>query len=695
MYIPSLVLVLSFFLFIFGPSSVEQVTFVPIHKTLAIKTNKNLPPYIAYETTLQSDTGVEKNEWDLFKNKAQTLMVEDTPAVEVPPKVQRIVLHEVVIQKDLQRAISEIHPNQRTLYRSPDSFSFKEEENAWKADLTVAEKARIEKVEQTGAIANFYKAEQKVYNVEPARIQTRNPTNSEKVQVRNFPNERQTEVKDTVIASNNLKFDANSLGKEYQIKGHIEIHKGLAITNDHHIEFRRKDEGIFQERGLIDIGSGSYTIKTHEIKGFLVAQLVTSKGDVIGEGSARISLVNFNESTTSQEGPKIRIFPKSDVSGQVKDAYKTESADPAPEKTMARFLGGIAEVDVKKDGKIQYGNLIKGSTTLLRSEAPGYVPTQQIILAGSDFESILYPENMVKSFKNIVSELRMSNYNDPEMPVIWGQVVQDGKGIAGIEVNLEGIEADVIYFNEFHLPDANLKPTSLQGGFAILNPPAGYHSLIAKKGDAYYAHQNTIVDMGVISYVKMESSLKTESVNIKVYDAFTGQSEMAVLSMQGVEEKIQVENGLQVQLMPFVSRSSLLEAFPRQGYLSAEYLYNESLGYVHVPLISEKWFSWLTSQLKINQSPARSLIIGFVPEEDYEVGIINSEDIPDQNILYFNAQGEIVKSKIGTAGGGFIIFNAPVGPLEIATQLTKTQKTMSKLVPAEPGKLFVLNYRSE
>ncbi len=673
----------------------EQVTFVPIHKTLSIKTNKNLPPYIAYEATLEPEKQTEKNEWDLFENKSQNLIVESSPVVEAPQRVQRIVLHEIVIQKDIQRAISEIYPNQRTLYRSPDSFSFKEVESDWKADLTAAERARIEKAETTGAIANFYKAEQKTYNVEPARVQIRNPTNSENVQVRNFPSERQTEGKNIVVANNNLKFDAGSLEKEYQIKGHIEMHKGLAITNDHHIEFRRKDEGIFQERGLVDIGTGSYTIKTHETKGFLVAQLVTRKGDVIGEGSARISTGNFNESAAMQEGPKIQIFPKSDVSGQIKDAYKTESADPAPEKTMARFLGGIAEVDVKKDGKIQYGNLVKGSTTLIRSEAPGYIPTQQIILAGSDFESILYPENMVKSFKNIVSELRMSNYNDPEMPVIWGQVVQDGKGIAGIEVNLEGIDADVIYFNEFHLPDANLKATSLHGGFAILNPPTGYHSIIAKRGDAYYAHQNTIVDAGVISYVKMESSLKTENVSIKVYDAFTGQNEIAVLSLQGIEEKIQVENGLHVQLLPFVSRSSLLEAFPQQGYLSAEYLYNEALGYIHVPLISEKWFNWITSQLKINQSPARSVVIGFVPEEDYEVGVINSEDIPDQNILYFNAQGEVVKSKIGSAGGGFIIFNAPTGPLEIATQLTKTQKTMSKLVPAEPGKVFVLNYRSE
>lgn len=685
-----------------GPSPVAQKTFLPIHKTLTIKTNKSLPPYIAYEAT-QEKNPFEKNEWDLLDDTPSVPLAYNSQKGQDPrPFSQKIVLHEVVIQKQIQN----INPVQfEPAYSSVEnpSVPIVREETSWKDSLTPDQKARLEYAE------NKYQANVSTVIQESKRsvASTYTPKNKSAASLvqsitkpnpeplNNFKEEGFAERSaDSFLVANGPKFDTKSLLQEIQVVGYIEIHKGLAVTNEHHIELRRKEEGVLQERGEIDIQKGTYNIRIPELTGSLVAQLVTKKGQVIGEGTVRVSQsVGKNEKVF--QGPTVRVFPKSEMSGAVASAYRTESADPAPAETKVMFLNGGAEIEVKKDGKIQYDSLVRGSSTLLRAEAPGFAPTQQIVLAGNDFQSVLFPEKMITSFKNIVSEQRQSNYNDPKVPVIWGQVLQDGKAVAGLQVSLEGFDnIDVIYFNEFNLPDTNLKATSSQGGFAILDPPLGFQSVLVTRGESYYAHQNTIVDEGIVSFVRVESSLKTENTSVKVYDAFTGQSEMADLNIQGQPEKVFV-NGYHNILLPQISQMSLLEAAPRPGYLSATYFYNEAQGYIHVPLISEAWMNWVTSQIKMNQNPGQSLIIGFVPDEDFEVVLLNSEKTENQNIIYFDSQGQILKSKMGVSGGGFILFNAPTEGLEVAVQLAKSQKTMSRLVPTKPGQVAVLNYRLE
>ncbi|MEK6773045.1 MAG: hypothetical protein AABY64_03820 [Bdellovibrionota bacterium] len=697
---------MAFAFFTIGPSSLGQMSFVQIHKTLTIKTNKNLPPYIAYEAT-QSQIPSEKSEWDLLTQKpSQPLLLNKTFGPDPRPFAQKIVLQEVVIQKEIQ-TIRPVQFNPSLENKRISVPIVREDSEDWKNDLTPEQKERVARIdvsEPQVALPIFQKAEAtRAFQNKPSyaavsgqastRAQKANEFSEKKIS--GIGTTQTTQASDLMIASNSPDFDTNLLKNEIQIMGHIEIHKGLAITNEHHIELRRKEEGVSQERGEIDLQKGTYSIRVLEPRGSLTAQLVSKNGQIIGEGAVRIAQIAQQDNKTYQ-GPKIRIFPKSEMSGQVLSAYKTESKEPAPEKTKVTFLDGSVEFDVKKDGQIQYDSLIRGSSTLLRAQAPGFAPTQQIVTSGNDFQSILFPESMISSFKNIVSEQRHANYNDPKVPVIWGQVLQDGHPVAGLQVSLEAYDsADIIYFNELHLPDPSLTATSTQGGFAILNPPLGFQSLLVTRGDVYYAHQNTIVDEGVTSFVRLETSLKTENASVKVYDAFTGQAQRAELTIQGLSEKIFVEDGYQNILLPQVSQLSLLEASPAQGYLVATYLYNEAQGYIHVPLISDQWISWVSSQLRISQSPARSLIIGFVPDEEFEISVLNSEDIPAQNIVYFDSQGQIVKSKIGTAGGGFIIFNAPVDVLEVSAQLVKSQKTMSRVIPAQSGKVTVLSYRTE
>ncbi len=682
-----------------GPSPLSQKTFLPIHKTLTIKTNKNLPPYIAYEST-QDKNLFEKSEWDLLEAKpAQVLTLNKQLGQDPRPFAQKIVLHEVVIQKQVQ-SIRPVQFESPTSNIENPSVPIVREDDSWKDQLTPEQKARIE---HAGRAVTQFNASSYQANL-PAQLAQKARTASALVQGMTQPRPRSHEIVEKAFSPENAQhgliasrpeFNTKSLAREIQVVGHIEIHRGLAITNEHHIELRRKEEGVLQERGEIDIQKGTYAIRIPELTGSLVAHLVTKSGQVIGEGTVRVSQSLVQEEKFVQ-GPTMRVFPKSEMSGTVVSAYRAESSEPAPANTSIKFLNGGAELDIKKDGKIQYDALTRGSSTLLRAEAPGFASTQQIVLAGTEFQSVLFPESMISSFKNILSEQRQYNYNDPKIPVIWGQVLQDGKPIAGLQVTLEGYDSiDVIYFNEFNLPDPNLKATSTQGGFAILDPPLGFQSILVNRSGLYYAHQNTVVDEGVVSFIRVESSLKTENTSIKVYDAFTGQSEMAELSIQGQPEKIFVEDGYYKLLLPQVAQMSLLEVAPRAGYLSATYLYNEAQGYIHVPLISQSWLEWISTQIRINQNPGQSLIIGFVPDEDYQVTTLSTEDQSQQNIVYFDSQGQILKSKAGSAGGGFIIFNAPTDAVEVSVQLTKSQKTMSRLIPSKPRQVSVVNYRLE
>lgn len=697
MYIPSLILILAFVFLTMGPTPLSQKTFMPIHKTITIKTNKSLPPYLAYES-IQPKSQLQKSEWDLLEEKpVQVLTLDKRIGVDPRPFAQKLVLHEVVVQKQVQ-SVRPVQFDSSAVSIENPSIPIVREDDSWKENLTAAQKARVEQAQRA---VNGFTATLSRTNVAATQLQRSaasvkplTPTQPTRSDAAKDDFTLRGETERSLIASHR-EFDTKALAQEIQVVGHIEIHRGLAVTNEHHIELRRKEEGVLQERGEIDIQKGTYTIRIPELTGSLVAQLVAKGGQVIGEGIVRVSQsVVQNERTV--QGPTMRVFPKSEMSGTVISAYKAESAEPAPTETTVKFLNGGAELDIKKDGKVQYDSLARGSSTLLRAESPGFTATQQIVMAGSEFQSVLFPEKMISSFKNIVSEQRQYNYNDPKIPVIWGQVLQDGKPVAGVQISLEGFDSmDVIYFNEFNLPDPNLKATSTQGGFAILDPPLGFQSVLARRGDYYYAHQNTIVDEGVVSLVRIETSLKTENTTVKVYDAFTGQAEASQLNIQGQGEKVFVEDGYYKLLMPQVAQMSLLEATPRAGYLAATYFYNEAQGYIHVPLISESWMSWLTSQQRINQSPGQSLVIGFVPDEDFQVTILTEQSSDQQHIIFFDSRGQIVKSKTGVAGGGFIIFNAPTDAVEVSVQLVKSEKTLSRLIPSKPGQVSVLNYRLE
>jgi hypothetical protein len=62
------------------------------------------------------------------------------------------------------------------------------------------------------------------------------------------------------------------------------------------------------------------------------------------------------------------------------------------------------------------------------------------------------------------------------------------------------------------------------------------------------------------------------------------------------------------------------------------------------------------------------------------------------SIVYFDSSGR--RSLKGEPGGGFVIFNAPVGLQEVVVMSDKADKVLSKVVPVDDNSLSVLSFTS-
>jgi hypothetical protein len=209
-----------------------------------------------------------------------------------------------------------------------------------------------------------------------------------------------------------------------RIVGPIEITGGLAVTNEHHIEIRRNDEGIIKELGSVDLMKGTYSIDVEDTSGSVVAKLVSREGKILGEGSFRLAKLAVGDLNFLQ-GPKIKVEPHADYGGVVASVYNTRTNDAPPPQTRVTMIKGATDASVRKDGTVSMDNVTKGSTTVLRAAAPKHLQTNSIITSGQEFRSNLYPVTMINALLDIVGQQRAQSF-DGAPTVIWGRVALDG-----------------------------------------------------------------------------------------------------------------------------------------------------------------------------------------------------------------------------------------------------------------------------
>lgn len=734
------------------PSSIDGRKFVSLSKQVSIKTNKHFPPHIAFEAMTEKVAKiVEKKQ---APEKVIFLSTESNynPTQDPRPNVTKLVLSPITIVKQKQiiyQAANETVQIDGTGLRNysarGDIKTSSDEElidNTWMQDLKPYLRQRIANAAAVGNINSEIASEPESASAASLWVQNNSSRQLQKQIVSGSSNtklnsnssvskkkengtentysfvngswvanktanqaEPEAETNEQTVAQNTGKNDydgtlvkANKVTKVTRADGNVivgllQINDGLAVTNEHHIEVRRYEEGTFQEKGSVNLIQGTYQLELQNPRGFILARLVTSSGKILGEGIGRVSDVKWGKALP-HSGPKININKKVDLKGRTVSAYNVDKANAINAKGKVGVFKGYISHELDKSGKVAFDNVVANSATNMVSQVAGHLATQQIVLSNAEFENVVYPQKMIEALKSVVSEQRQQNLNDPGLSVIMGQVLFDKKPSSGVKVQVENLnELEAVYFNSLMLPDSKLKTTSENGYFAFIGAPEDLHHLIALRGENYFGHVNTKVDAGVVSFAKIESSIKTEQVDIKVYDAFQGHAKAAEISMQSLTEKLQVDHeGFQSVYLPSVDRWSLLFANPDNAYQPAYYSYVDKTDYVYVPLISKAWLYQTVSQLKMNIYPSSGIILGFVHDEDFSVEIPNYENLK-QNIIYFDYAGRITNQKNGTQGGGFVIFNLPTDVYEVLVVGAKSQKIYSRMAPIKAQDMFVFNFK--
>jgi hypothetical protein len=608
--------------------------FWQLRSAIEIKVQKNSPPYQAFKQIRNVNTEPEAKLQNV--KTVVTLSTEQSFAQNITAP-QKIVLLEPVVVKKVQLVSSQVEEVEK-----PDL--------AWVNELPLRQRVRVQEAQTKFGILD---------NVKTPRAEPEPESHPVSV-VR--------------------------IGNGFVIKGAIEITGGLGLTNDHFIELRRSVEGTPREAGEVSIREGSYKIQVDSLSGNLIAKMYDKSGQVLGEGFMKLA----DSIVSTGVAPKLIIRPQNDAwSGRVSNAYDPRKP---PQDFESRVLNDSANLDAGENSNYQMANVHRGSTTVLRTDATNFNPANTIVLSGKDFNAPLFPKSMTKALKEIVSEQLSYDLNNPDLPIIWGQVLMDGKPVAGAQVEVESSGGySAIYFDALGLPQAELKETSTNGQFVIIGPQEGFQALIAKRGNAYFAHNVVVAERGTVSLVNLESTLKTKNVPLRVFDAFTGEPRAAGIEMQSLEEPLDISaQGWTTILLPDITRMSLMQVTPSGEYIPAQYIYQDSQDYIHVPLVREDWLTTILQPKWDIIDAAKGTVVGFFPAEGFEV-YLAGPDLPPENITYFDANG--ARTQTGVAGGGFIISNVEPGAQEVVIFGKQSEKLYSRLLPVDSRSVSVLTFQ--
>lgn len=627
------------------PLATESVRFWQIDSAIEIKVQKSSPPFQAFKQARPMFQTLEKT--PLTFQRTANLSI-DTLTGQNIQTAKKIVLLEPIVVKKFQNLDVQQQANAEPLDLS------------WVSTLPLRQQIRLEEAQSRFAI----------FDQPQTEIQPRSITTGK-------------------VAPSKVEITKTAQG--YEIHGPWEIAGGLGWTNDHSIDLRHSVEGSTREAGILSVKDGTYNINIASLAGSLIAKMYDKAGNVLGEGTLALQ-EGFLQAGVA---PKLIIRPQVNfIRGIAPNSYDGGKNKKTIDGLSAKALQNDIPFEKGPDDTLQLPNINRNSQTVARFEAEHFTKSNMLLISGQDFKAPVFPEKMIKALKEIVSEQLSYDLNNPQQPLIWGQVMMDSRLVAGAQVEIEGEpDAKVVYFDLLNLPDTNLKETSANGYFAVIGAQEGFHALVARRGGQYYAHNVVSLEAGTVSIVNLESSLKTKNVPLRVFDAFAGTAQAAELEMQSLEMPLKIDDkGWTSILLPQVSRLSLMQVNPTdQKYLPAQYFYNDDQDFIHVPLVSEDWLLQILQPKWSRIDAEKGTVIGFVQDENFEVYLAGNETFLPENITYFDSQGKLGRE--GIKGGGFIINNIDPDTHEIVVYGKQSERFSSRLLPVDQKSVSVILFQ--
>lgn len=496
------------------------------------------------------------------------------------------------------------------------------------------------------------------------------------------------------------------------VRGSILLTGGLPNPNLNNAQLviRRESEGISKEYGQTNAVDASYSIQVDQFEGYLVAELFDRQRNLLGEGRARLSKFQ-------QQGPQLVVhavqsrsplsfydYEKEGEQGRGRGVAKVSSSPTTrrrstPGAANSPTRGGQTTVAsntlgakglTDDDGDFNPGKVSANSWFMARTQASGRAESLFLLNGGEEHHLPQFESSFVQSVLEIIQQQLSTRLDLAEGGVIWGRITQDSKPLIGAKVEVENQpDAVVVYLNELMIPDLNMKVSSSNGYFVVVNLNSGWTALVSKVGNANHSYTNVVVDQGAISPAILTNQLGKEDVPVRVYDALSGTAEAATIQAQNLESELYVNGLSQVQL-PNLRRQALVRVLPEdQMYAEYQTIHSDHLDYWHLPLVKTEWIQQLRASQQISDSSSTAVIVGFVPNDNFEAFLPNEEDYDAHNVVYFDANGFVTER--GVLGGGFVMFNVPQGVQSIT--LVNTQDMISsQVIPVDPGSLSVFKF---
>lgn len=502
------------------------------------------------------------------------------------------------------------------------------------------------------------------------------------------------------------------------LRGKFELRDGVGIV-DHITNIRRVEEGQTRELGRIDLNAGTYSIDIESPNGVLIAQIKDQNGQIIGED--RKAIINLQNKGGYFEGPFIRVGRPASLA--VNNGNEAPSA-PAPAKptssapatTVASSKGSSSGSNVAAaafsatgsgtmvasifDGQKmldsaqqEVPNVSKFSSTIARLDDPlhVYASVTTIRMTGESSQTAQFTQKWLDGSLSYISDTLKIEFSSPKAPVLIGRVLIDGQPVAGAQAQVSGqIGFQAIYLDEFMIPSTKLTETSTNGYFMFVNMNEDTYEVIASKQNKMIGSQIFVAESSRIAYQNILTVSSVQTKTIRSFHAFTSENVPVDVLAAGVENVIELPDAYgMIRTNVDSNVSNYYVRSPSTVFADINYTTSGQKDYVHIPMIPATWLNQLATNKGLSEMPDTGVIIGFTMNLNY-TAYLAAEKYDPNNIAYFDMYGRPTAQPV--TGGGFALFNVPVGAREVVLQDMKTEQLHSQVFQVRKSQIYVSHF---
>jgi hypothetical protein len=487
------------------------------------------------------------------------------------------------------------------------------------------------------------------------------------------------------------------------LKGKLELIEGVGIT-DHHIEIKRVQEGQVREMGSIDLNAGAYAIDIESPQGYLIVQIKDKNGLLIGEDRER--LVNLQSRGSYFEGPFMRVGQPGTVAANTSAQGSQDSIGKTAAGTTNKTVSTLASSSVSvtlfdNQNTLQkptdtFSNISTYTSTIARVFDPSqiYKNVTSIRYTADPTSTNLFTTKWVDGVVSYISDVKKIEFKSKTAPLIIGRVLSDGKPVANAQVQIDNsVGLTPIYFDQFMIPSFSQTGTSENGYFMFVGLEAGVYDVVAQRQNVYLGGQLFIAEDDSIAFQNIESLSVPRLKIVRAFDAFTSDPQVVEAISPEAEDVLETVAGttsFQSHIDASVSEY-IVRNYDRR-YLPIRYVQNSRQDYVHIPLIQETWLNEIKAIKQVNELPQAGTVIGFSKDLVYDAYLV-AEVFDRSNVVYFDSTGAVVAEPV--RGGGFILFNVPVGAREVILQERGSDRIFSQVFNILAQQISVAHFGSE